>query len=70
MVVVPITTPVTIPVERPTVATPGALLVQVPPPGLNTVTVAPAQTAIGPVMAVGSGFTVTVMVVVQPVPSV
>jgi hypothetical protein len=52
------------------VATDGVLLLHVPPVVvLLTVVVSPAHTCSVPVMAAGSGFTVTVAVRIQPVPS-
>jgi hypothetical protein len=59
MRVVPVTMPVTAP-EVPMVATEGVLLVQVPPAGRSVrLMVAAAQRADGPLIAPGSGFTVT-----------
>ena len=60
MVDVPDDTPVTIPVEAPTVATPVLPLVHVPPlvPSLSVV-VKPAQTIAVPVMDDGNAYTVT-----------
>jgi hypothetical protein len=66
---VPAATPVTTPVEDPTVARP-LPLVQVPPPASVRVIVWPTHTLEGPEMAPGSGFTVSVRVVLHPVPSV
>jgi hypothetical protein len=62
MTVVPGETPVTTPVDKPTVATPVALLLQ-EPPGVASVSVmvAPVQTTIGPLMAAGGVFTVNSM---------
>ena len=67
--VVPGATPVTITDPAPTVAMPGLALVQIPPVGvpLNKV-VPPTQVIIVPVI-VGLGFTVTLTVLKQPVPS-
>jgi hypothetical protein len=67
MVVLPLPTPVTMPVDVPTVATLVVLLVQVPPVTLlERVIVDPAQTVAVPVMvpAVGAVLTVTVNVAV------
>jgi hypothetical protein len=48
----------------------GADELQVPPPvALVSVVVSPRHTDIGPVIKVGSGFTVTVAVTLQPVPN-
>jgi hypothetical protein len=67
MVAVPEATPPTIPVPDPTVATDVLLLIQVPPDetSLNDI-FDPTHTAVGPVMADGIGFTVTMAVVLQP----
>lgn len=67
MVAIPAVTPVTIPVDDPTVAIPGALLVHVPPvtPSLSVVA-RPMHTCVTPVIAVGTVFTVTVAVALQP----
>lgn len=54
-------TPLTMPVDEPTVALP-LLLVQVPPPTSVKVVVAPAHTVVLPVMADGKVFTVTTAV--------
>lgn len=65
MVVEPVATPVTVPVEF-TVAIPGLALVHVPPPvELESVVVAPGHTVAVPVIvpADGSGFTVNERVV-------
>ena len=68
IVAVPRDTPVTIPLLIPTVATDVLLLVHVPPAvGSLIDMVAPTQTAVGPVIVPGSGFTVTVIVAAQPV---
>ena len=70
MVVVPAATPDTTPVDEPTVATLEVLLLHVPPPASVNVIAAATQTLVAPVMADGSGSTVTTRVVLQPVPSV
>ena len=62
--------PETIPVELPMVAMPVDPDVHVPPPELLSVVVAPAQTLPEPVIADGSGFTVTTVEVIQPVAKV
>ncbi len=62
--------PVTIPVVKPTVAIPVALLLQVPPPASLNVVVKPEHTLRLPNMVVGNGFTVTTAVVKQPEPIV
>jgi len=68
---VPDTTPVTIPVLAPTVATDVVPLVQVPPvvPSVK-VMVVPAQKAAAPDIADGKALTVTVPVALQPLLSV
>ena len=61
--------PVTIPVDDPMVALP-LLLVHVPPAGVEfNVVVRPTHTLATPVMVVGLGFTVTVVVIKHPVAS-
>ena len=64
---VPFEIPVTTPLEEPTVATAGTLLIHVPPPGeeLN-VLVEPVQRPSTPVMAPGEELTVTVVAAKQP----
>ena len=67
MVAVPIATPVTKPVPD-TVATPGLLLLHVPPAVASAKTdVEPTQRVVPPVIATGGGVTVTTIVAVQPV---
>ena len=66
----PAATPETMPELVPIVATLVLLLVQVPPPVFERVVVEPAQTVAVPVIADGNGFTVTTVVVIQPVDSV
>ena len=63
--------PVTTPVLPTTEAIAGALLVQVPP-GVTSdkVVVNPEQTLSVPSIAAGKGLTVTVVVMMQPVPMV
>jgi hypothetical protein len=69
MLVVPDATPVTIPAEL-TVAAEVLLLNQVPPVGVElSVMVVPVQTDEGPAIGVGALLTVTVVVMLQPVPS-
>ena len=70
MVAVPEDTPVTTPVLLTTVAAAVLPLAQVPPvvPSVN-VMVVPAQNAVEDEIADGVVLTVTVVVVVQPVPS-
>lgn len=71
MVAVPAPTPVTIPVDAPTVAIDVLLLVQLPtPPGLDKVVVAPVHTVIVPVFAAGEPFTANVPVILQVVGNV
>ena len=66
----PVSTPVTIPVPEPTVATPGLALLHVPPlPELKEV-VAPWHTLSVPVIAGGAAFTVTVWDAAHPVGNV
>ena len=67
MVDVPDVAPETIPELVPIVATLVLLLIHVPPPVLERVVVEPAQTVVVPAIAVGNGFTVTTVVVIQPV---
>lgn len=71
IVVVPNEIPVTTPENKPTTATEGLLLVQLPPVvASNWVIEDPTQTEVGPVMVEGRLFTVKVAVVKHPVPSV
>ena len=59
MVTVPALTPVTMPVEAPTVAVPVAVLLHVPPPVASvSVILDPAHTLVGPEIATGKEFTV------------
>ena len=70
MVAVPAETPLTTPVEEPTVATPVALLLQVPPEvELANVVVDPTQVEVVPVIAakIGNGLTVAVITLVLSV---
>lgn len=63
----PADTPVTIPVNDPTVAKPVLLLVHVPPAlVLLKAVVNPAHTLVVPVIDAGGGFTVTVVVAMHP----
>ena len=55
----PLDIPVTIPVEDPTVATAGLLLVHVPLPEQNKAAVCPMHIEDGPEILEGFGFTVT-----------
>ena len=66
---VPTLLPVTTPVFNPIVALP-LLLVHVPPPASLNVIVEPRHTVLAPKIAVGNGLTVTVVVVMHPVPMV
>lgn len=68
---VPAETPVAMPVLLPIVATEVVPLDHVPP-GVTSasVVVSPWQTAKVPVIAAGRGFTVTIVVAIQPVLSV
>ena len=71
MVEVPAATPVATPPGDVTPATAGTLLTHVPaPPASESVVERPIQTVSVPSMAVGGGFTVTVVVLIQPVGSV
>ncbi len=66
MVTVPAVTPVTIPVD-PTVAMAVLLLVHEPPVVVeDNGVVCPTQRLAAPVIAAGAGFTVTVVLTVQP----
>ena len=66
-VVLPAPTPVITPVPDPTVTTVPSRLLHVPPPAQLTVAVAPpAHTDEDPVIAPGAAFTVTTLVVRQP----
>ena len=70
IVVEPAATPVTFPVPS-TVPTPVLLLLQKPLPDASVnAEESPMQTFVVPVIAGGKGFTVTVVYVAQPVPSV
>jgi hypothetical protein len=61
---------VMIPVPTPIVATVGLSLSHVPPPGvLEIVVVPPWQRLSEPLIAPGSAFTVTIVVVIHPEPS-
>jgi hypothetical protein len=74
MIAVPEPTPVTMPVELPTDATDGLLLLHIPPAGaLANVMVEPIQTEEGPEIGIGSiggSSTVITLVVLQPVGAV
>ena len=60
MVTVPLMTPASTPLDEPTAATDGALLVHVPPPAASvSVVVAPTQTRSEPPIGAGPEFTVT-----------
>jgi hypothetical protein len=68
MVAVPAETPVTTPLVAPTDPTPGLALLHVPPGiGSLNVKVAPTQILPPPTIAVGTEFTVTIAVILQPV---
>ncbi len=63
--------PITIPVVEPTEPIPGALLLQVPEGVISpNVVVSPEHTLNIPVIGAGSGLTVTVAVMIQPVGNV
>jgi hypothetical protein len=67
IVAVPAVRPEIIPLVSPADATAGAVLLHVPPVGvLANVVVEPMHTLVVPVIAVGSGLTVIVFVVLQP----
>lgn len=67
MRLVPVAIPVTIPVEDPTVATPGVLLVHVPPGvACDSVVVEPTQVVSEPVIGPGVVTTFTVVIVAHP----
>jgi hypothetical protein len=66
MVVVPVVTGETMPVDAPTVATPGALLVHVPPPASVRVMVEPIHTVEGPEIGAGADIILSVVVATQP----
>lgn len=66
--VVPLATPVTIPEAPSTDAMPGLVTLQVPPDAaLARVIVLPGQRGVLPVIAAGSGLTLNVNVLEQPV---
>jgi len=62
---VPAETPVTIPVEEPTVASEGLVLLHIPPPDVDKVVVAPSHT-IGVPVITGAIFTVSGATAEQP----
>ena len=65
---VPAETPVTTPVADPIPEMPGDAELQLPPAVASLkFMVSPAHTCKGPVIAAGSGFTVTAQIVIQPV---
>jgi hypothetical protein len=66
---VPMATPVVIPVDEPIVATAGVPLAHAPPGVDTSVIIAPTHSAVGPVI-VGKAFTLTALVLAHPVPSV
>jgi hypothetical protein len=67
MTEVPVAIPKTTPLAEPIVATDVLLLLQVPPVTASLrVVVAPAHKEVVPVMAVGTGLTVIVVVTAQP----
>jgi hypothetical protein len=66
----PADTPVTTPEPEPTVAIAVLLLLHVPPPPSLSVVVAPTHTFVVPDMEDGNGFTVSLLVVLQPVGNV
>ena len=67
---VPAATPVTIPEPDPTLAIARLLLLQLPPPELVRVVVAPTQTEGMPEIGAGEGLTVTGVDALQPVGNV
>ena len=71
VLVVATAAPVTMPVNEPTVATEVVPLVHVPPASTSdNVVVCPAHITNVPEIAVGKGFTVTIVVIIQPGPDV
>jgi hypothetical protein len=69
MFVVPAVTPETIPDIAPTVATDVVPLLHTPPEvASDKLVVAPEHTLLAPEIAAGNGFTVTIVVAVQPLP--
>ena len=67
MLAVPVLTPVTMPVDAPTVALAALLLVHVPPPGVDVSVVdVPIQAVSVPPIAPGAAATVTTRVDAQP----
>jgi hypothetical protein len=72
MIAGPVTTPATIPDADPTTAIEGLLLLHVPPDGNapNVVVPPPAHTWFTPVILPGREFTVTILVIAQPVGNV
>jgi hypothetical protein len=71
MTEVPALKPDTKPLSEPTMATTVLLLLQMPPAvEVLRVVVLPTHTAVMPVIAAGSGLTVIIVVVRQPVPKV
>ena len=71
IIAVPALTPDATPLKEPIVATAMLLLLHVPPIVASlSVVVLPTQTAVTPVIAAGSGLTVIIVVVRQPVPNV
>lgn len=70
MVAVPVTTPVTTPLDEPIATVEGSLLLHDPPADASvSVALAPAHSVARPVMAPGSGLTVSIAVTEQPGPS-
>ena len=71
MVGLPAETPVTTPVDEPTVVSAVLLLLHVPPPVASLkVAELPTQTTPAPVIAAGAGLTVSSVQAIQPVGSV
>ena len=70
MIAEPAVAPVTTPVVDTTVAIEVLLQLHVPLPASLNVVDKPAQTVVFPIIAFGKGLTVTVLVVIQPVPSI
>lgn len=70
MVATPTVTPVTIPVEAPTLAMLGLLLLHTPPPASVNTVVPAIHTWLGPVIGDGDDITVMVRVAAQPVGNV
>lgn len=70
IIVVPADNPDIVPLVTPMVATAVLLLLHVPPGELLLIVIDdPAQTPVAPVITADAGFTVTIVVTVQPKPN-